>query len=454
MSRAAPLVPPNALDAERAVLGGILVDNEVLDVVTEILSADDFYSAANAQIYEAMRELWGGGAPVDHTTLRAELVQHGKLAAVGGDEYLLGLTHQIPTLDNAAAHARIVRRCSTLRLLILACHEVQATAYGAIDDVPRFLDEAETKIFAATQTLGQARDSSERVGAISGRRYAQLEEAQRTGRVPGIPTRITGLDTLLRGLHPGHLDIISGRPGVGKTALAGVLALNVSRQDHPVLWWSGEMPREDCTDRLLAAEARIDGNRMRGAQLSREDWPKLADAVAELARLPLIIDDTPAITLHQLRARARRVRKAEGGLALIVVDMLQLVRSGQRHDKREEEIATVSRGLKALAGELGCTVLALSAMVKGDRTAKDKRPRLEDLRGPNEIGHDPNAVIFLYRDEMENPDTKDAGIAEIIVAKQRSGPTGTVRIRFYREYTRFDNLDNWEPEPPESELYS
>lgn len=445
--------PPSSLEAERAVLAMCLLDNEAIDVAAETLASDDFYSEANASLFELARHMRGNGAPVDTITLRNELVTHGRLAAVGGDEYLLGLTQgqNLTAAFNGQVetYAKIVREKAALRNLRKVCFEVATGAGGAIEEgIPAFLDSSEAKLFAAS-SLRHGPESSERVGSIARRRYKQLEEAARDGRAPGIQTGLAGLDFMLRGFRGGHLYIIAGQASMGKTALAGTICDRVALR-APAFWWSGEMPREDVTDRLLASHGSVDGNRIRGAELTSEDWGRLAMACNELDTLPIVVDDTPAITLHQLRSKARRARKELGGLGLVVVDYLQLMRSGAKHEKREEEVAAVSRGLKALAGELACAVVAMSALTKEDRAARDKRPHLRDLRESGMIGFDANAVIFLYRDEYYHPEsTSDAGVAEIIVAKQRSGPTGTVRARFFPEFTRFDNLEDWrEPAPP------
>ncbi|MGB5811203.1 MAG: replicative DNA helicase [Polyangiales bacterium] len=443
MSRPEPQgqVPPNALDAERAVLGGILLENEAMNVVLEVLSTGDFYSEANAKIFEAMTELFARSQPVDQVTLREVLVHGGKLAGVGGDEYLLSLTNTIPTVTNIQAHARIVRDKSVVRSLIQVCHEVTARGYGDYGAVEEFLDEAESSVFAVARE--RARNPYEHVKEVVMRTFQEIHETANRGEaITGLPTGFALLDKLTAGMHAGDLIIVAGRPGMGKTSFALNVAHNACEAAKvPVAIFSLEMPKGQLVRRLLGSEARVDGNRIRTGQLHKEDWPKLADAAGTLSELPIWIDDTPAITLLELRAKARRLR-SEVGLSLIVVDYLQLMRSGMRNDSREQEISEISRSLKALAKELEIPIIALSQLNRGveSRGGKDKRPLLSDLRESGAIEQDADTIWFIYRDEVYNRDSDDRGIAEIIIGKQRAGPTGTCRVRFFNEYTRFDDL--------------
>lgn len=434
-------VPPNALEAERAVLGGILLENEAINVVLEVLSLDDFYSEANAKIFDAMTELFRRSQPVDHVTLREALDHSGKLAGVGGDEYLLSLTNTIPTVTNIQAHARIVREKSVVRRLIQVCHEVTSRGYGDYGGVEEFLDESESSIFAVARE--RTRNPYEHVKEVVMRTFQEIHETANRGEaITGLPTGFSLLDKMTAGMHGGDLIIVAGRPGMGKTSFALNVAHNACEAAKvPVAVFSLEMPKGQLVRRLLGSEARVDGNRIRTGQLHKEDWPKLADAAGTLSELPIWIDDTPAITLLELRAKARRLR-SEVGLSLIVVDYLQLMRSGSRNDSREQEISEISRSLKALAKELEIPVIALSQLNRGveSRGVKDKRPQLSDLRESGAIEQDADTIWFIYRDEVYNRESDDRGIAEIIVGKQRAGPTGTCRVRFFSEYTRFDDL--------------
>lgn len=434
-------VPPNALEAERAVLGGILLENEAMNVVLEELSVDDFYSEANAKIFEAMIELFRRSQPVDHVTLREALVHSGKLASVGGDDYLLSLSNTIPSVSNIQAHARIVREKSLVRALIQACHEVTSRGYGDYGPVEDFLDQSESAIFAVARK--RARNPYEHVKDVVMRTFQEIHETANRGElITGLPTGYQQLDKMTAGMHGGDLIVVAGRPGMGKTSFALNVAHHAcAKTKAPVAIFSLEMPKGQLVRRLLGSEARVDGNRIRTGQLHKDDWPKLADAAGTLSELPIWIDDTPAITMLELRAKSRRLR-SEVGLSLIVVDYLQLMRSGSRNDSREQEISEISRSLKALAKELEIPVIALSQLNRGveSRGVRDKRPQLSDLRESGAIEQDADTIWFIYRDEVYNRDSEDRGIAEIIIGKQRAGPTGTCRVRFFSEYTRFDDL--------------
>jgi replicative DNA helicase len=434
-------VPPNALEAERAVLGGILLENEAINVVLEELSVDDFYSEANAKIFEAMVELFRRSQPVDHVTLREALVHSGKLASIGGDDYLLSLSNTIPSVSNIQAHACIVREKSLVRALIQACHEVTSRGYGDYGPVEDFLDQSESAIFGVARK--RSRNPYEHVKDVVMRTFQEIHETANRGElITGLPTGYQQLDKMTAGMHGGDLIIVAGRPGMGKTSFALNVAHNACvKTKVPVAIFSLEMPKGQLVRRLLGSEARVDGNRIRTGQLQKDDWPKLADAAGTLSELPIWIDDTPAITMLELRAKSRRLR-SEVGLSLIVVDYLQLMRSGSRNESREQEISEISRSLKALAKELEIPVIALSQLNRGveSRGVRDKRPQLSDLRESGAIEQDADTIWFIYRDEVYNRDSDDRGIAEIIIGKQRAGPTGTCRVRFFSEYTRFDDL--------------
>ena len=436
-------VPPNAVDAERAVLGGILLENDAMNTVLEIVEAEEFYVEANSIIYATMKELFGRGQPLDSVTLREELVTKQKLQAVGGDEYLLGLTETLPTVANIEAHAKIVKEKSVVRKLITTCHTIAATGYGDYGGLEDFLDGAEAAVFGVAKQ--RAKNPYEHVKDIVMRTFEEINlTAQRGGQLTGTPTGFLRLDKLTAGMHPGDLIIVAGRPGMGKTSFAMNVAFNACAQGEvPVAVFSLEMPKEQLVKRLLVSEARVDGGRMRTGQLLRDDWPKLAAAAGVLSEMPIFIDDTPSITMVELRSKARRLQ-SEHGLGLIVIDYLQLMRSGSKNDSREQEISEISRNLKGLAKELELPVIALSQLNRGveSRGVKDKRPQLSDLRESGAIEQDADTIWFVYRDEVYNKESPDRGVAEIIVGKQRAGPTGTVRCRFFNEFTRFDNLSD------------
>jgi replicative DNA helicase len=444
-------IPPNDLSAERAVLGGILLDNDALNVVIEIISPEDFYSDANRVLFSSMLDITKNGLPVDIVTLRAQLATAGKLQSVGGDDYLLQLTNTIPTIANIEAHSKIIFEKAVIRKLIVSCHEIAAKGYGDYGLLDDFLDSAERSVFEVAKQ--RIRHPYEHVSTVVTRTFEQVTAAaERKEHVTGLPTGFTRLDSMTAGMHPGDLIIVAGRPSMGKTAFALNVAVNAcaKKTGHPVVVFSLEMPKEQLASRMLCCEARVDASRLRTGRLFKEDWPKLAEAAGTISDLPIWIDDTPGLTLMELRAKARRLR-ADKGLGFIVIDYLQLMRSGTRSESREQEISEISRSLKGLAKELELPVMALSQLNRGVETrgTKDKRPQLSDLRESGAIEQDADTILFIYRDEVYNQETPDVGIAEVIVGKQRQGPTGTVRCRFSREFTRFDNLEDHTEEAPE-----
>jgi len=434
-------VPPNALEAERAVLGGILLENDAMNVVLETLSEDDFYSDANGTIYAAMVSLFQRGQPVDDITLREELAQSSRLPAVGGDEYLLSLTNTIPTVANIQAHANLVLEKAIVRKLIGICHEVAATGYTDYGELDSFLDMAESEVFKVAKQ--RSRTPYEHVRDVVVRTFAEISEAARRGEsITGLSTGFEKVDRMTAGMHPGDLIVVAGRPGMGKTAFALNIAANAcASAKASVVVFSLEMPKVQLVKRLLCSEARVDGGRLRTANLARDDWPRLAEAAGRLTDMKMWIDDTPALSVLELRSKARRL-KAECDLSLIVVDYMQLMRSGSRNDSREQEISEISRSLKGLAKELELPIIALSQLNRGveSRGSNDRRPQLSDLRESGAIEQDADTIWFIYRDEVYNKESEDRGIAEVIIGKQRSGPTGTCRVRFKNEFTRFENI--------------
>jgi replicative DNA helicase len=446
MDRIVERIPPHSLEAERAVLGAILLQNGVIDTVLEIIKTDDFYSEGNGRIFEAVLDLHRDSTPVDTVTLREYLARSNKLHSVGGDEYLLSLTDTIPTLENTRAYAHIIREKGLVRRLITACHGVAAKGYADYGNAQEFLDQAEKAVFEVASV--QMRSTVERVRDVVIRAFEDLHALARSGeRVSGLRSGFARLDGMTAGMHPGDLIIVAGRPGMGKTAFALNVGVNASHsrlgsgKAAGVAVFSLEMPKDQLVKRMLASEARVDSSRLRTGQVHREDWQSLAQAAGTLSDLPMFIDDTPALTLMELRAKARRLM-SEHGLALIIVDYLQLMRSGGKNDSREQEISEISRSLKGLAKEMSIPVIALSQLNRGveSRGNKDKRPQLSDLRESGAIEQDADTIMFVYRDEVYNKETMDQGVAEIIVGKQRAGPTGTIKVRFFSQYTRFDNL--------------
>lgn len=436
-------VMPNALEAERAVLGGMLLNPDAVDTAREILSAEDFYSEAHTIIFQAMESIADRGHPIDQITVRAELVAKNKLAAMGGEDYLLSLTDTIPVLEHIEAHAEIIREKATVRRLIRASSEIAARAYGDYGEFKDFLDYAESSVFNVAKERETNPYTS--IGAIIPEIFSNLHRAAQSRQpIIGATTGFTKLDAKTAGMNPGDLIIIAGRPAMGKTSFALNIAVNMAMAEQKAAAvFSLEMPKEQLALRLLSSEARVDNMKLRTAsELSTEDWKNLANATGRITDLPIIIDDTPSISVLELRSKARRIQ-AEQGLGLIVVDYLQLMRSGRRIESREQEISEISRNLKALAKELNVPVIALSQLNRKveDRGNKDKRPQMSDLRESGAIEQDADTIWFVYRDEVYNPNEIDnKGLAEIIVGKNRSGSTGTVQVAFHAAYTRFENL--------------
>lgn len=463
-------VPPSDLDAEAAVLSSILLDASAFDTVQDQLRPDHFYADANRRIYEAAFELSSSGRPVDVVSVAGFLRDRNRLDQIGGTPYLAQLADATPAVAHVGAHAQVVREKWRLRQLIAICQRYAAEGYAVPPDVQKFIDQAEQAIFDIARTAEGS--SVEPIRDAVVRAFKILEEAERRGGgVTGIPTGFTRLDRQCSGMHSGDLYIVAGRPGMGKTSFVLNVALNVAsarvapstgndeyfqapaeEAGYGVLFCSLEMPKEQLAARLLASEARVDMSNIRSGSMSREDWSKLTEAASRLARLPLWLDDAPALTLMDLRAKVRRLQ-AEiargdgpnrlGRLGLVVVDYLQLMQGRRDAGSREQEISELSRGLKQLAKEMRVPVLALSQLNRAveTRTSKDKRPQLSDLRESGAIEQDADTILFIYRDDYYFKDSESKGVAEIIVAKQRNGPTGSVMTRFTAAYTRFDNLE-------------
>ncbi len=463
-------VPPHDLDAEAAVLSAVLLTAEAFDRVQETLSPEHFYAEAHRRIFEAVLDLHGSGKQVDLVTVAGWLRDRERVAQVGGMEYLAQLSDATPAVAHVEAHARIIREKWRMRQLIATCQRVAAEGYSNSEEVQAFIDSAEQAVF----DIARVPEGSSVVAvkdAIHGAFQILAEAAKRGGGITGTPTGYKQLDRKIAGLHPGDLYIVAGRPGMGKTSLVLNMAVNVAmprrravddsadaygegeieEAGDGVAFFSLEMPREQLAARLLAVEARVDVSRIRSGEIRREDWNKLTDAAARLGRLPIWLDDTPALTLLDLRAKIRRLQAdvkrgdspgGPGKLGLVCIDYLQLMQGRRDAGSREQEISELSRGLKQLAKEMGVPVMALSQLNRSveTRTTKDKRPQLSDLRESGAIEQDADAIFFIYRDEYYFKDSPDRGIAEIIVAKQRNGPTGSVKVKFTSEFTRFDDL--------------
>ncbi len=441
-------VLPHSLEAEASVLGGILLRNEVLTML-DTLEADDFYDPKHKAVFAAMRRLEELADPIDEVTLENELSRTGELGAIGGLAFLGRLAMKVPTADNAAYYARIIQDKSTARKLMVAASEISARGYEDYGEVQDFLDEAEAKIFEVTQRKETA--GPQPIKGLIKEVFNSLDErfAAADG-ITGVPTGFADLDQRTAGLQPTELIILAARPAMGKTSLALTIAQNSADPEHgswPVLVFSLEMSSTQLAERMLCSEAGVDSTALRRGQLQRQDMTNLTYAAAKLSNAPILIDDTPALSLRELRARSRRFRAnkdlfRDRKCGLIVVDYLQLMRGSQRArgGSREQEISEISRGLKSLAKELGCPVLALSQLNRSLESRTDKRPQLSDLRESGAIEQDADVILFIYRDVIYNEDTEDPNVAEIILGKNRHGATGTIKTRFEGRYTRFTNL--------------
>jgi replicative DNA helicase len=442
---AAGRIMPNNREAEEGVLGGILIDNRVLPVVIEQLQPEDFYVEAHQKIYEAMLALSEASQPIDIITLADRLGEGDGLEALGGSAYLASLIDATPTTANITHHARIVQEKAVVRRAIYAAKEIASRGMGDYGEVEEFLDEAEKKVF----DVARARQSSPyvHVGPIVHEVFQSIgSAAEADGKITGIPTGFADLDEMTAGLQPGDLIIIAGRPSMGKTAFCLNVATGAAMREFKghncgVLFLSLEMGREQLVRRMMCCEGRVDASKVRVGAVGHDDWPRLIEAANFLSQAPIYIDDTPAITVLEARAKARRLM-SEHGVDVIMVDYLQLMRASGKaaSESREREISEISRSLKALAKELNVPVIALSQLNRALEQRQDKRPIMADLRESGAIEQDADVILFIYRDEVYNKETPDVGIAEIIIAKQRNGPVGKVRLRFAHEFTRFDSL--------------
>ncbi|MDS1030557.1 replicative DNA helicase [Bacillota bacterium LX-D] len=431
-------VPPQNLEAEQAVLGSMLLDKEAIYSVMEVLKSEDFYQDSHRIIYEIILELNEQNQAVDLVTLTDELRKNNMLEKVGGVTYVSLLSSVVPTAANARYYAQIVAEKSLLRSLVNAATQIAQIGYEGTENVEQLLDQAESMILRIAE-----RRRSNFFTPIKELLLSTIEHleylAEHKGEATGVPT-FRDLDKLLSGLHKSDLIICAARPGMGKTAFCLNIAQKVAiKQKIPVAIFSLEMSKEQLVQRILSAEAMVDQQKLRSGYLQGEDWQKLAAAAARLEDAPIYIDDTPNIGVMEIRGKTRRL-KAEKGLGLIIVDYLQLMKSNHRTENRQQEISEISRSLKALARELDLPVLALSQLSRAVEQTHDKKPALSHLRESGSIEQDSDCVLFIHRPEYYDPETDKKGIAEIIVAKHRHGPTGSIEVAFLGEYTKFLDL--------------
>ncbi|WP_084591144.1 replicative DNA helicase [Desulfonatronovibrio magnus] len=434
-------MPPQNMDAERAVLGGVFLSNTVLHSIIDILTEEDFYSPAHQIIFRCFLDLYRRSIPVDLVTIHEELEKRGQLDAVGGAVYIASLGESVASASNAIYYAGIVKEKSIRRHLIRAATEIISESYEPGSEVGDLLDSSEQKIFTISEakTKQVFRSSKELVTDVFEMLSRRVEDKN---LVTGVPTGYHALDEITAGLQPTDLIIIAARPSMGKTAFALNVAMRTAASHEvPVAIFSLEMSMEQLMMRMLCSFGKVDLKSLRTGYLTDEDWTRLSQSADVLSRAPLYIDDTPALSSLEMRARCRRL-KSEKNLGMVIVDYLQLMRAGRRIDSREQEISEISRSLKALAKEINVPVVALSQLNRKVEDRKDKRPVLSDLRESGAIEQDADVILFLYRDDAYNQkeDNPKQGMAEVIIGKQRNGPVGMVELSFLKKFTAFENL--------------
>jgi replicative DNA helicase len=438
-------IPPHSLEAESSVLGGLLLDNHAWENIGDLLKEDDFYRYEHRLIYGAIATLINGSKPADVITVFEALQRKAKAEEAGSLPYLNSLAQFVPSASNIRRYAEIVRERSILRQLVSASDEISTRAFNTQGlEVAKVLDEAEQKIFKIGEESSRMKQGFIKMDSLVVDLMDKVQElSENPNDVTGVPTGFYDLDRMTSGLQAGDLVVLAARPSMGKTSLAINIAEHVALNEGlPVAVFSMEMGAAQLAVRIVGSIGRIDQSRLRTGQLSQDEWPRFAEAIDQLKDIPLHIDESSGLTPSELRANARRLARREGKLGLIVVDYLQLMSgsSGGREENRATELGEISRGLKMLAKELQCPVIALSQLSRGVESRTDKRPMMSDLRESGAIEQDADIIMFIYRDDYYNKDSKDPGVAEVIIAKQRNGPTGTVKLSFLKPLTRFESL--------------
>ena len=436
-------IPPHDTETEQAVIGSMLTDQDaVLDAI-ETLKPDDFYREDNKYIYEAILNLYNKAEPIDIITVKNELMSMKKLEVVGGLEYLAALPDKVPLVSNAEKYIKIVEEKSVLRQLIKASNELIDLGYAQNEEVENIMDQAEQKIFDIMQ--GQNKKGFSLLKDVLVESFAEIEKLYNQKQpITGVPTGFADLDYKTAGLHNSDLILIAARPSMGKSALALNIATYAAiNAKIPVAMFNLEMSKSQLVNRMLCSEAMVDSNKIRTGKIEEDDWTKLATALGPLSEAPIYIDDTAGITVAEIRAKCRKL-KLEKNIGLVVIDYLQLIQgSGKKNTNREQEISEISRSLKIMAKELDVPVVALSQLSRAAEQRQDHRPMLSDLRESGAIEQDADIVMFLYRDDYYNPDSEKKNIAEIILAKHRSGSTGTVELLWMGNYTKFANIERY-----------
>ena len=434
-------IPPHDIDAEQAVLGSMLTDKDAVNAAIETLKEDAFYREDNRAIYQAIINLYSKSEPIDIITLKDELESMDKFEQVGGYEYLASLPDKVPTTANVQKYIKIVEEKALLRNLIKTANEIIELGYDPAEDVEDIMDNAEKKIFDIMQSKNQKGYTP--IKDVLVESFTKLEELyNRKQYITGVPTGFVELDYKTAGLHGSELILVAARPAMGKTAFALNIATNAAlRGNAPVAIFSLEMSKDQLVNRILCSEAMVDSNKVRTGKLEEDDWVKLAGAIGPLSESEIYIDDTPGISVMEIRTKCRKL-KMEKNIGLVVIDYLQLVQgSNKRQASREQEISEISRSLKILAKEINVPVIALSQLSRAVEQRPDHRPMLSDLRESGAIEQDADIVMFLYRDDYYNKESEKKDIAEVIIAKQRGGQTGTVELLWMGNYTKFVNLE-------------
>ena len=433
-------VPPHNLEAEQAVLGALMLDPQKGSVVFEILRPEDFYRDNHKNMFLVIRDIFERGDPVDLVTVAEELRQNGRLESIGGIGTVSQIASSVPSAVNAEHYAHMVAEKALLRQLIKMGGYIGDKGYEPGEEALNLLEEAERLIIDISQR--QTKEGFITIRSILLKTFEKIEYLySNKGNLTGIPSYFKGLDRITSGWQPSDLIIIAARPSMGKTALALNMAQNAAiKAGVKVALFSLEMSKEQLVQRILCSEAMVDQQRVRTGELLDSDWPKLTQAVGPLSEAPIFIDDTVGISLAELRSKARRL-KLEQGLGLIIIDYLQLMTIGRKAESRQQEVAQISRGLKGVARELGVPVIALSQLNRGVEQRQNKRPVMSDLLESGAIEADADLISFIYRDEYYDPESEKKGIAEIIIAKHRNGPVGTIELGFLKEFTKFVNLD-------------
>ena len=435
-------IPPHSIEAEQSVIGGLLLDNEVWDQVADRVCEQDFYRQDHRLIFRSIVHLAEEGQPYDVVTLSDWLKQREELTNAGGLAYLGDLAKDTPSSANIKAYAKIVREKSILRQLIKVGTNISEAAFNSGDrNSKEILDDAERDVFAIGEQSVRQDQGFRSVKSFMKDTLATIEELRQKGEgVTGVSTGYTDLDAMTNGLQKGDLIIVAGRPSMGKTTLAmNIAEYAAANQKIPTAVFSLEMPGEQLTMRLLSSLGRIDQGRLRSGKLEDRDWPRIASAVKLFADVPLYIDDSAGLSPTEVRARARRLVREHGEIGLIVLDYLQLMQGSRRSENRATEVSEISRSLKALAKELNCPIVVLSQLNRSLEQRPNKRPIMSDLRESGAIEQDADVIIFIYREEVYEKKDENAGVAEVIIGKQRNGPIGTVRLTFLGKYTRFEN---------------